>query len=306
MNRELTDEQRVEVAKMEYQLLKPQQKLQLAGHFFGRVLFHIYTASGLQMYVIENRPAKEYTVLFKGSSGIIKGTPRTWTDEWLSTNFPIGWSMLVQHGAIPDQLQDAARKLNWVCRQFPHARLYLYGHSLGSINLQYALSRCRHIGQVQRADIYEGPNIFALFNHHERHHVRKFKHKVFNYVDIYDPITVGYVDRRHLVGQLRYVQSKRYPPIAQHMWGGYRFNSRGQLVTQRINAAFVQRAVVGQRLMSDGHELYSKSQDWSRRQQIQLDNFRQRLAQAMSKYVAGNDSEEQVPRLNLLDWLGML
>lgn len=64
------------------------------------------------MFVIENRLGREYTLLFKGSSGLIKGTPRTWTDDWLSTNLPIGWSFLFQRGQVPDQLVEAARLLN--------------------------------------------------------------------------------------------------------------------------------------------------------------------------------------------------
>lgn len=307
MNRELTDEQRVIVAKMEYQLLKPQQELFLNQRFFGRVWQHVYTASGFQMYVVVNRPLKEYTLLFKGSSGIVKGSPRTWTDEWLTTNFPIGWSLLFQRGSIPTQLRDAAQWLNRLCKQFPQAHFYLYGHSLGSINLQYALSCCRHIGQIKRASLYEGPNIFELFNHRERHHVRKFKHKVDNYIDVYDPIVVGYVDRRHMVGKLRYVQSRRLPPITQHMWGGYQFDSQGKLLTKPIDTTFIRRAQSGQQWMASGHELYSKGQRWSRRQQQQIDNFHRRLGQVLQQnglsadYKRGKES-----RLDLTEWLEML
>lgn len=284
MNRELTDLQRVAVAKLEYQLLEPGQMVRLEGTIFGQVLRHIYTNHGFQMFVIENRPGQEYTLLFKGSSGLIKGTPRTWTDDWLSTNLPIGWSFLFQKGQVPDQLVEAARLLNEVLRQRPGAKFYLYGHSLGSINLQYALSHCNHIGQVKRVDLYEGPNIFALFNHREQHHVRKFKHKVYNYVDIYDPITVGYFDRRHMVGKLCYIQSKLYPPITQHMWGGYQFDARGRLLTQAVNETFFKRAEFDQRWMSSGHAFYSKSQGWRRHQEDQLDRFSNRLLQVMANY----------------------
>lgn len=155
---------------------------------------------------------------------------------------------------------------------------------MGSINLQYALSHCRHIGQVKLADLYEAPNIFALLNNRERHHVRKFKHKVHNYVDIYDPVTVGYADRRHMVGQLGYLQSKLYPPITQHMWGGYQFDTHGRLLTQPVNAAFYKRADFDQRWMNGGHEFYSKGQGWRRHQEDQLDRFSNRLFQVMAKY----------------------
>ena len=280
-NRNLTDLERVMVAKLEYQLLEPHQLVTIAEQPFGRVVQHVHTADGFQMFVIENRPQTEYTLLFKGSSGIIKGTPETWTNEWLATNFPIGWAMLFLHGEIPQQLKTAARELNRVLHQYEHAQFYLYGHSLGSINVQYALSQCHHIGQIKRADIYEGPNIYWLLNQHERKHVRKYKHKVYNYVDIYDPITIGYVDRRRLVGKLRYVASTLLPPISQHMWGGYNFNASGQLKTLPIDQIFLKRSTFDQHWMSNGHELYHEHLNL--RQRRQISNLHLRLQAILTK-----------------------
>lgn len=277
-NRNLTDQQRVTVAKLEYQLLEPNQVIILAGQPFGKVLQHIYTADGLQMFVIENRPQKEYTLLFKGSSGIMKGNPETWTNEWLDTNLPIGWSMLFQRGEIPQQLRTATRVLNRVLCQHPNAHFYLYGHSLGSINVQYALSHCHHIGQIRRADIYEGPNIYWLLNASERKQVRKFKHKVYNYVDVYDPIVVGYVDRRRLVGRLKYVDSHLLPPINQHMWGGYMFTSRGKLKTRSIDKLFLKRGAMDQYWMKNGHELYQERLNLRQLQQLKKIHHLSQLA----------------------------
>lgn len=71
-NQYLTDEQRVNVAKMEYQLLKPGQELHLDGHYFGVVLRHIYTDDGFQAFLIGDRQQDPHclTMLFKGSSGM--------------------------------------------------------------------------------------------------------------------------------------------------------------------------------------------------------------------------------------------
>ena len=65
-----TDEQRVQVAKMEYQLLIPGQVLSLDHRYLGIVLQHIYTPDGFQAFVIGNRKDDPHvlTILFKGSS----------------------------------------------------------------------------------------------------------------------------------------------------------------------------------------------------------------------------------------------
>ena len=304
MNRNLTDQQRVAVAKAEYQLLNPGDEIQVDHQRFGKVVNHLYTDDGFQMYVIENRPQAEYTLLFKGSSGLLKGNPETWSNEWLATNFPIGWALLFQRNAVPSQLKTAARELNRVLKRNPAARFYLYGHSLGAINIQYALSHCRHLGQVKRADIYEGPNMFWLLNQRERKHVRKFKHKVHNYVDVYDPITVAYVDGRHLVGKLHYVNSKRLPPITQHMWGGYTFDDHGRLRTRPLDAVFIKRAQLGQRWMKSGHELYQEHVNL--RQQRQITTFRDWLQQALDKYVPKESNDEIPTAVTLREWLAML
>lgn len=301
-NRNLTDYQRMVVAKLEYQLLQPGDIVKVDGLPFGCVECHIYTKDGFQMYIIENRPQREYTLLFKGSSGLMKGTPETWTNEWLATNFPIGWSLFIQRGKIPSQLKTAARQLNRLFKQYPAARFYLYGHSLGSINIQYALSHCQRIGRIQRVDIYEGPNLFWLLNNQERKHVRKFKHLVNNYVDVYDPITIGFVDGRHLVGRLRYLQSKRLPPITQHMWGGYSFTGTGRLKIRPLDELFIKRAEQGRRWMKNGHKLYRAHVELDRRQQRQVGTFRTFL----QKYTTDQPNQEWPSGISLGEWLTML
>ena len=259
-NAHASDREQVAIAQLEYADLQPGQEVFLTGRFFGYVIDHVYKADGFQMFVIadQGQQPRELTILFKGSSGLIKGNPETWTTEWLQTNFPILMAMLFGSPNPPSQLQTAVRELNRILKQYPRASAYLYGHSLGAINLQYALAHCRYIGQVKRVNLYEGPNLFGLLNHHERKHVRAFKHKTYNFVDVYDPVTLGYIDARQLVGQLRYVKSSFNTPIAAHMWGGYQFNAAGSLLTQRIDERFKVKAEMYQKAMSQGQDLQEK------------------------------------------------
>lgn len=259
-NAHASDRQQLAIAKLEYADLQPGQEVTVAGCFFGYVLEHIYAEDGFQMFVIGDQVQhpQELTLLFKGSSGLIKGNPETWTNEWLQTNFPILMAMLFGSPHPPSQLETAGRELNRILKKYRSAKAYLYGHSLGAINLQYALAHCRHIGQVKRANLYEGPNLFNLFNHRERKHIRAFKHKSFNFVDVYDPVTLGYSDQRHLVGRLRYIKSNFNPPIAAHMWAGYQFDKSGTLVVQDIDERFRKKAMLYQTAVSQGQEWQDK------------------------------------------------
>lgn len=262
LNRNLTQLQRELVARQEYQILTPGQKIIINDHEFGIVLDHLYTQDGLQIYVIadHNYHPQEITLLFKGSSGLWKGNPDTWTNEWLNTNFPILWAMLFRKGELPQQLRSAAVTLNRILRKHQGCRVYIYGHSLGAINIQYALSHCQYIGMVKRVDIYEGPNIYLLLNNKERKHIRRFKHKINNYIDVYDPVVLGYYDQRHMVGRLQYVDSSPLPPITQHMWGGYEYYRNGNLKTRKIDKAFKKRAVRDQQMMENGRKLFDSFQ----------------------------------------------
>lgn len=278
-NQYLTDEQRVLVAKMEYQLLTPGQKLQLGSQTLGIVLQHIYTADGFQAFVIGNRwdNPRQVTILFKGSSGLIRGNKGTITNEWLNTNFPILWSLLFQNHQVPAQLTTAARMLNRLLKQYPQAKFYLYGHSLGAINLQYALAHCRYLGRIKQVSLYEGPNLYILMNHREQQRVRKFKHKTDNYVDVNDPVTLGYYDGRHLVGKLHYVDCEPLPPVTAHMWGGYRFWPSGRLMTKRVDEDFRLVADRQQQLMAIGASMNASWRQWRMAAQERRAEFQSRL-----------------------------
>lgn len=278
-NQYFTDEQRVNVAKLEYQLLKPGQELMLDDRYFGVVLQHIYTDDGFQAFVIGERRHDPHcvTMLFKGSSGLLNGNPDTLNNEWLKTNFPILWAMLFQNYQVPAQLMTAARVLNHQLQKYPHAKFYLYGHSLGAINLQYALAHCHCLGRIKQASLYEGPNLYIMMNHKERKRVRKFKHKVDNYVDINDPVTLGYYDGRHLVGKLHYVDAEMLPLVTAHMWGGYHFWPSGRLKTRPLDNHFWQTALREQQIMAYGHSMNANWRQWRLAAEEKQNEFQKRL-----------------------------
>lgn len=292
-----TDAQRVQVAKMEYQLLIPGQVLSLNHRYFGIVLQHIYTPDGFQAFVIGNRKDDPHvlTILFKGSSGLMRGTRETITNEWLNTNFPILWAMLFQNHQVPSQLTTAARMLNRLLKQYPHTKAFLYGHSLGAINCQYALAHCRYLGRIKQVSLYEGPNLFILMNHREQRRVRKFKHKVDNYVDVNDPVTLGYYDGRHLVGQLHYVDAEMLPPITAHMWGGYSFWPSGRLKTKPVDDYFRLTAFRQQQLMTYGRTMNASWRQWKLAAAERRAGFQDRL-QSLSSFSVMPPEGEVFPK----------
>lgn len=152
--------------------------------------------------------------------------------------------MLSHERRVPSQLKTASKLLDETIHQFYGTQIYIYGHSLGSINAQFALANCHHPEAIGAAYLYEGTNIWLLFTPKERRCVAKMREKIFNYVDIYDPVTLGITETHHMVGQLRYVDSEPMKPIKQHMWGGYSFNPDGSLKLRKLIRRFWQKVAV--------------------------------------------------------------
>lgn len=252
VNEQLTDFERVELTKKAYDQLQLGQSVDVSKHHIGTVCRSVHAVDGLRAYVISN--PHEVTLLFKGSYGFKNGTPQTWRDEWLKTNLPILRAMLSHERRVPSQLKTASKLLDETIHQFYGTQIYIYGHSLGSINAQFALANCHHPEAIGAAYLYEGTNIWLLFTPKERRCVAKMREKIFNYVDIYDPVTLGITETHHMVGQLRYVDSEPMKPIKQHMWGGYSFNPDGSLKLRKVDQAFLAES-------RSEHKLLSRSGD---------------------------------------------
>lgn len=238
VNARLTDQQRVELARLEYQTLSVGERVKIDGEIkIGRVQRLFYEQDGLRgTIIVKKHPDyREITILFRGSSGVRKGNPTTWSNEWLETNLPIGRAIVQRRvGEIPSQLWSARRLLNRLMSQDLKAHYYVYGHSLGAINAQFALATCKYPEALYEAWLYEGPNVYWLLTEAQRRQAAVVRNKVNNYVDPLDIVTLGYTDLHHAIGRIRYVQSILLDPISQHMWGGYEFDQNGRLYTKPV------------------------------------------------------------------------
>lgn len=253
INERLTDFERIELTKKSYEELAIGAEVVIGKNMLGKVAKIIHEEDGLRGYVISNQ--SEITILFKGSFGLRKGNPTTWRDEWLRTNLPILLALINKEAKIPSQLVSAARVLNQSLHELPGLPCYIYGHSLGAINAQYALAHCRHPERIAGAYLYEGTNIWELLNSAERRRVGKLRQRINNYIDIYDPVTLGFTATHHMVGRLCYVDSRQINPISQHMWGGYQFDANGKLRLKEVDEEFLRESRSEQRLLTKSNDL---------------------------------------------------
>lgn len=96
--------------------------------------------------------------------------------------------------------------------KYPNAKISVYGHSLGSMNAQYAIAELddNQIYRVQGAWIYNGPNLYSILTDKQKEQVDKIKGVVNNYVDSKDKIGIGYPKEGsdNAVGIVKIVDSK--------------------------------------------------------------------------------------------------
>ena len=258
INECLTDKERVQLAQKAYEGLNIGETVEIGQKAIGVLTRDVYAEDGMQAFLLENHtgPQIEITVLFKSSYGLKKGNVTTWRDEWMKTNLPIFVNMVTDSRAVPSQLLTAAKYLNRWLLEFPKSRFYIYGHSLGAINAQYALANCRHSGQIAGAYLYEGTNIWRMLDRRQRQMANHLRPKINAYVDIYDPVTLGYTATHKMVGRLHYIDSVQLKnPVKQHMWGGYRFDEHGRLLEKPVDAKFLLSSQRQGRFLSTTGEL---------------------------------------------------
>lgn len=273
-NRQLTDRQRIQLTELAYHQWRVGQSIYLdyGRNFIGKVGKIIHQVNDLYLTVVVNHLEQEVTVLFRGSTGIISGGHDAWVNQWLKTNFPVGSAILTRQTAIPNQLLSASATLNRLMRAYPNARFWLYGHSLGSINAQYALANCFFPNQLANSYLFEGPNIYWLLSPDQRKRALQIRCQIFNYIDPRDIVTLGYLDYQRVIGLLRVVNSRLVTPIIQHLFGGYQYDSQGRLlVNQGASIELSQkRAQIDSRLIKRAGHLLQAIDHLQTRQQLNL------------------------------------
>ena len=134
----------------------------------------------------------------------------------------------------PAQFEDAAKHLKETIRKYPNAKIDLYGHSLGSMDIQYALAslteeEMRHIGTVH---IYNGPNIYPLLTKEQKARLDSAKYKIFNHIDHKDIVSLGYSlsGSENAAGIVRHIKTTEKSIDDQHMMKGYIYDKNKNFV----------------------------------------------------------------------------
>lgn len=243
----------LQIAMTEYQPNMKKDKYEVNtqyNHNVGYVtqVYDNTTGAGEQVYAVVKNPkenaedVQEVTVLFRGSTGpdhIFKETADVWND-WAENDFVIGTHILKQN--VPsaqdqstEQLKASARALKDIMEKYPNAKINIYGHSLGSMDAQYAMAalEAAQIERIQQAYIFNGPDIYRILSPEQRKIVDQIKGRIYNYADAKDNISMVGRDIAKgsigSVGMVYYVDSESEDPINQHMTYGYRLDKDGKI-----------------------------------------------------------------------------
>ena len=119
-------------------------------------------------------------------------------------------------------------------RSYSNAKIDLYGHSLGSMDIQYALAslteeEIRHISTVH---IYNGPNIYPLLTKEQKARLDSAKYKIFNHIDHKDIVSLGYnlSGSENAAGIVRHIKTIGKSIDDQHMMKGYIYDKNKNFV----------------------------------------------------------------------------
>lgn len=240
-----TDYERFQIAKKEYDNeLAVGKPVEIGDNdnakTIGTVREVITDKTGLKAYVVESPDKKEVSVLYQGS---VAPPGEGSKADWLDNDLPMAKNILTSEKKATPQLRSAATALNHVLDKYPKAKVTVYGHSLGSMNAQYALANVKDTNRIAGAYLYQGPNVYPVLTEKQRATANMMRYRIHNYVDPMDLIPIGYPrsnlapNSKNTVGIVHYVASKwNLNPFDQHMWGGYQWNKDGSLKLRKASS----------------------------------------------------------------------
>lgn len=263
MTKAYSDEERVEIASKEYEewLIKDEIRLD-NNDLVGVVCIVNDKSTGEQSFVITDKycppsapieqrnQVKEVTVLYRGSSFELSSDA---AKDWFLNDIPTGIQVANGGGAVATPpLQSSAETLKNAMELYPNAQVFVYGHSLGSMNAQYAVSDLSDKDSLRIAGgfFYEGPNIYGVLSPKQQVTADALTklNKLFNCVDSKDIIAIGYGSGKMSVGNVIRVNSQKVGLIDQHMWGGYEFNKDGSIKATKEGSLQLAKYMVSQQL----------------------------------------------------------
>jgi hypothetical protein len=268
MIQKYTEHDRQKIAAREYTEYTKDDPIDIGTannpNVIGTVRQVIENETGLKAYVVESPDQSEVFVLYEGSKAPGKDG---WEVDWFENDIPMAHSILTGEKGTTSQLKASADILNDVLVRYPNAKVTVYGHSLGSMNAQYALANVRDISRISGAYIYQGPNTYPVLTEEQRQRVDAMKYRIHNYVDDKDMIPIGYpknrMDSVGVVGIMHHVDSKQQIDFiySQHLWGGYVFNEDGSLKIKNDRSSFEKRYSSGLDKVSSGLYNYVKAKE---------------------------------------------
>lgn len=269
MSRQYSDHERQKIANEEYTKYSETESMEIINdkgeiEDIGTVRQVIENETGIKVYVVESPDHSEVSVLYEGSKAPFD---EGWEVDWFENDIPMAHSILTGEKGTTSQLKASADILNDVLVSYPNAKVTVYGHSLGSMNAQYALANVRDISRISGAYIYQGPNTYPVLTEEQRQRVDAMKYRIHNYVDDKDMIPIGYpknrMDSVGVVGIMHHVDSKQQIDFiySQHLWGGYVFNEDGSLKIKNDRSSFEKRYSSGLDKVSSGLYNYVKAKE---------------------------------------------
>lgn len=245
----LTDKERMEFARNEYGNYSVGKRWKIHGKSVGYVQQRIgfnkdgspnINHAGEQAYVVTNtrnpHKATEVAVVYRGSDTDFKHSPKDVCADW-GNDIVAGIRIFFgsHNKTVLPQFKAAAKTLDNVCRKYPHASVYVFGQSLGSMDGQYGVCRTKYPQRIKGGYFYEGPNIYDALTFSEKLQAFKLRHRIHNYQDGKDIVSMGYGLLKPSIGQVIYIDSTETGNVPdQHMWGGYRFNRNDSLKTLSV------------------------------------------------------------------------
>ena len=307
MSRQYSDHERQKIANEEYTSYSETDPLKIKNdkgkkETIGIVRQVIENETGIKVYVVESPDHSEVSVLYEGSKAPFD---EGWEVDWFENDIPMAHSILTGEKGTTSQLKASADILNDVLVRYPNAKVTVYGHSLGSMNAQYALANVRDISRISGAYIYQGPNTYPVLTEEQRQRVDAMKYRIHNYVDDKDMVPIGYpknrMDSVGVVGIMHHVDSKQQIDFiySQHLWGGYVFNEDGSLKIKNDRSSFEKRYSSGLDKVSSGLYNYAKAKEvlasggYTSNEEIFLDS-EQALTISSGLHEVANAGQEEI------------
>ena len=183
----------------------------------------------------EREKVEEITILYRGSTAPGKGADNADAKrDWLDNDAPMAKKIMLGEKGATGQLEASSDYLKEMMEKYPNAKINVYGHSLGSMDAQYALANVTDYSRIKSANIYNGPNIYSTLTEEQKINVSALYDKINNYVDNRDLVGLGYNKGEGTVGKTYNFsgESNGFNKVDQHMWGGYSFDKNGNLIDE--------------------------------------------------------------------------